>query len=129
MLRAEKGREFQLAAKRYDALKVGRVYFEAKAQMKDQLGQQIYGLAPVGKDGDVWLVGEQSKGDFLSTAVHESKHLEGHRHDQNLTQSVYNAWMELSPQDHEAATTTAKWLFEYTNGQVGTNPIPPSKLP
>ena len=76
VLQAQKGREFRDAAKRYAALKKGRVYFVAQSQLKDQLGEPLQGDAPIGKDGDVWIVGEQSKGDFLVTAVHESKHLE-----------------------------------------------------
>lgn len=119
MLRQQDGAEFQRAAKQYESLKEGRVHFVAKSQLKDRLGQQLYGLAPVGKDGDVWLVGEQSKADLLLTGVHEAKHLAGHYDDQPLVQTVYNAWMQLSRRDRGTAVNTADWLWVWTKGQVG----------
>lgn len=125
VLQAQKGREFRDAAKRYAALKKGRVYFVAQSQLKDQLGEPLQGDAPIGKDGDVWIVGEQSKGDFLVTAVHESKHLEGHGHDEALILSVYRAWIELSPADHAQAVNSGRWVYLYTKGQAGIPPFNP----
>jgi len=119
LLRRQKGSEFQKAAKQYDALKEGRVYFTTKAQMVTPAGEQLFGVAPVGKDGNVFLVGEQSKGDFLVTAVHEAKHLAGYQHGQALTQTVYDAWMQLGGKDRAAAVNSSNWLNIWTGGQKG----------
>lgn len=121
MLRGQSGAVFQQAADAYDALKAGRVWFIAESQWGPlRRSQGTRGLAPIGKDGDVWLQGESSRGDFLATAVHEAWHLKGHDHDQALVQAVYDAWSGLSERERKAAVETGVWLYEMTNGQVGT---------
>lgn len=121
-LREHGGAEFRKAAAAYDKLKIGRVSFIAKSQLGplDQ-AQQIRGLtAVVGHDSNVWLVGETTRPDFLVTAVHEAAHLRGMPDNTlELVQTVYDAYMELSPKEREQANDTAQWLYGMTNGQVG----------
>jgi hypothetical protein len=76
------------------------------------------------KDSNVWLVTGGSTPDLLTTAVHEAAHIRGvPDNTQKLVQTVYNAYMQLSPKERAKATWTANWLYQMTNGQVG-KPMP-----
>jgi hypothetical protein len=120
-LRSHGGSEFGRAADAYDALKVGRVFFIAKSQLGPiNRANDVRGLAPVGRDDNVWLVGESTRADFLVNAVHEAAHLRGIADNtQELVQTVYDAYMQLSPEERAEAAWVAQWLYDRTDGQVG----------
>lgn len=113
MLREHGGTVFRAAAKRYDALETGVVSFIAISQLSawDQ-SQGVRGLHD--DKGNVWLVGEASRADFLVTAVHESLHQAGVAEDDpELVNGVYKAYMQLSPEERATASFTRAWLQEH----------------
>jgi hypothetical protein len=123
MLREQGGSAFNAAAATYDAYQGGNVSFYAESQM--------HPLTPRGsldgwvntETGNVGLLGERSREDFLIAAVHEAWHLnnfdKGNVHPSELVDVVYQAYMQLSPEERKRATQAANWLYENTNGERG----------
>jgi hypothetical protein len=128
MLRSQRGSAFSTAAAQYDRLQQGDVHFIAKSQLGPISREQgVLGVSSVGKDSDVWLVGQQSREDFLLTAVHEALHLEGLVHGQEFVQRMYDAYMQLSEEEQVRAVNTAAWLHKWTAGQVPAPAATPEK--
>ncbi len=126
-LRQQRGKEFKLAADRFDAQKTGRVYFYSR-DMSPTRGDarkvdgdpKTYRLGSTrDKGGDVFLRGDISAADFLVTAVHESVHLAGEPGETVPTYAAYRAFRQLSPAERTQAIFNANSFYVLWGDRYG----------
>jgi RHS repeat-associated protein len=137
MLRGQSGSEFQAAADRYDGMRQGRVFFTAKSETTDSYGINLNtdgssetflgGWTQVIKpgEGNVVLVGDFSKEDFLLFAVHESVHVSsGSTSEDAPWGAAKHAYRQMSGAQQRRASYNADRIYHNTHGKVGRHPNP-----
>lgn len=131
MLREQKGSEFQTAADRFDSQKTGRVFFYSRGLSTAAIdgknadgNPRTYVLGNTrGAGGDVFLRGDVSKGDLLTTAVHESVHLAGNPSEATASYAGYRAFNQLSPSLRAGAIFNADYFNQLWGRGYGA-PLP-----
>jgi len=142
VLRAQGGSEFRAAADRYDALTDQRVEVTWGRDARLNLNGSntdgdpetwVGGVTPFDKNSPIMLAGDQSRGDFLITAVHESMHFgEGLNHgnvasDTRINHAEYRAFKQLSQTDQAGAVRFSDKFYHQWGEKYGKHPIPGSE--
>jgi hypothetical protein len=128
-LHAQKGKEFQSAAARYDAYQ-GRVHLVPHADKHidaDKLNgdgdpETWHGGTTSSDNKDVYINKDFDKGDRLITEVHESYHFGEGKDDQEIGTHEGIAYTQLSPADQATAPRSADRFYHWWGWPKGAHP-------